>query len=179
MPMTACGVAGGYRHGRPHCERALCCRLAPSCAATLAASNNMFVLHHPSLLGTSIKLDQGAICTDDSNISSGANFSSSPCFVWSHTEVDMECIDGRCGLVAPEAPTAAASHRPSSVCKSALLALWSDVLKRRGRLCCGSQPEALAHRSYRDIKVAASAYQVVTWGLHRCCRCTELTPIRL
>jgi len=59
-------------------------------------------LHHPALMGTAVKLDEGVIKTAGSGDEAGAKFGSGgaeePCLVWTKGDERPERIDGKTGL---------------------------------------------------------------------------------
>ena len=149
-------------HLRPHCERALCCRLEPSCGRRFQAlDDKAFRLHHPSLFGTAVKLDTGVISTDDST-ASGANFQNSLCYVWAGFDECMEIIDGRSGLLQSHIAMESEHTQQgclSSVSKQLLFQKWLAVLETKS-IYLHQNYDILRDITYRNAKGRAISYQV-------------------
>lgn len=142
-PLYLSTITVGRKFSRVHCERALCCRLQGFCypcindgANGFSGSDNIqkpkkpklftvgssssvkFMLHHPVMMSTAAKLDEGAIITaKTSNVDSvlsdettcGAEFSDFRSFCMWQKAADItknmwnqEILDGRTGKVHHE-----------------------------------------------------------------------------
>jgi double-stranded RNA-specific adenosine deaminase len=75
-PIYLSTITVGRKFSKVHCERALCCRLQDF------SYNERYRIHHPVMMGTAVKLDEGAIITSINNI----NTNSEDVF---NSEVDM------------------------------------------------------------------------------------------
>lgn len=125
-PIYLSSITVGRKFSKVHCDRALCCRLQgfcfPCAEGGTSQSKKMkqedasaekahvlaskYVLHHPVMMSTSVKLDEGAIITGgevSADTSVGAQFADNRSFcMWRNAAGDQwtqEVVDGKTGLL--------------------------------------------------------------------------------
>lgn len=114
-PVYCSGVVIGRKYGFEPARRALCCRLAAKkCFSRTAlqrlSESSGYSLHHPAIMCTGVKLDEGAIETLGQ--SSGAKFGSSEdseCMVWTLGDVAATTI-GVCVCACTSGPLRCTCH---------------------------------------------------------------------
>lgn len=129
-PLYITSITVGRKFSEPHCARALCCRLQdfnPGKDAQLAGLAQQFATHHPSMLGTRVKLDEAAI--DASEGSSGAVFSKHA-LVWASGEARGHCIDGSLGVPVEIAQDGDISSYSSFALRQRHIGLYAQWLLR-------------------------------------------------
>ena len=129
QPLYLRSLTVGRRFSRAHAERALCCRLQdfePQ-ARGLSTLPNPYRIHHPTMLCTSLKLDESAIATSG-EAGRHADFSQSICLCWANGDQLPEQIDGTTGAREP----CGTSARISSASKlQHFLSLWREAYECR------------------------------------------------
>jgi double-stranded RNA-specific adenosine deaminase len=94
-PMLLRSICVGRRYSRRHLERALCCRIgafSPSDRRLGPALPSGYGVAHPSMLCTSVKLDEGAIATGDST-GMHAQFDETRCLCWARGDPSPTVLD--------------------------------------------------------------------------------------
>ena len=98
-PLYISTVTIGRKFSNICVRRAICCR-----AFSHSFSNPPYKLNHPSVMGTSVCLDEQVINTESSEHGRQASFGSE-CWVWYHSNtssLSAELIDGDSGLAVDE-----------------------------------------------------------------------------
>lgn len=103
--LSTCTI--GRKFGKPFCERALCCRLQDFVSV---GPHRSFITHHPVMLSTKVKFDEGAVVTQGDQ--AGAIFDDS-CVAWFSGVEAAEVMDGTIGLLQPLTQTDVASESGS------------------------------------------------------------------
>ena len=149
-PVYVDTITVGRKFSEPHCQRALCCRVQDF------SSPPQFATHHPVMLGTGVKLDEGAYDTTDTGSGGGASFGS-VCVAWCASR------QGSCFLV--DGPTGWAINGSSNSNNTGVMGseeekdgdifggesqlssawLWERYIEVRGvlRAQCGDGPNQL------------------------------------
>jgi len=99
-PLYIESITAGRKFSAMTCRRAVCCRIGRRFEND--ASNGLFRLQHPAIMGTSVYLDESGVIdmSEDRPTGQDVRFHSSLCYVsWlqesSHV---MECLDGNTGF---------------------------------------------------------------------------------
>lgn len=94
-PMFLRSICVGRRYSRRHLERALCCRIgafSPADRRLGPAMPSGYGVAHPSMLCTSVKLDEGAIATGESD-GAHARFDETRCLCWAQGDSSPTVLD--------------------------------------------------------------------------------------
>ena len=134
------------------CRRAVCCRIGadPCLLKTNSAGDNVrksrsrrqhqsvedWQVHHPSVLGTSVYLDETAT-VETSSIGPDVRFHCNLAWAWwlDNNEGSLECIDAASGWVAPDLTSnqhGDGHGQQSQVSTTALLGLFREIESVRG-----------------------------------------------
>lgn len=141
-PVPLSSVVIGRKFCRPHAQRALCCRLWKPLATRGRA--------HPSIMCTSVKLDEGAFEAE-----AGARFTN-VALMWAADCEGAEVLDsstGRRSAWKVEGDIVAASEPPSAS-RSVLLGRWEKLMGTSAT--GGEEAEDFATR-YRRAKTSVSS----------------------
>jgi hypothetical protein len=124
-PIYLRSITIGRRFSRAHAERALCCRLQDfdPTARGLSGLPQPYRIHHPTMLGTALKLDESVIETSGA-AGRHADFGEGRCLCWSNGDGGAELIGGTTGALD-------ATGTSARVCSSSklqhFLALWREA----------------------------------------------------
>ncbi|KAJ1416547.1 hypothetical protein B484DRAFT_454256 [Ochromonadaceae sp. CCMP2298] len=99
-PIYLSSITAGRKYSEVHSRRALCCRVQDFDASSGTYCGGAYSVHHPVMLGTAVKFDEGAMAVADMSMSGvggggdglevgvGARFDDSRCFVAWSTSLD-------------------------------------------------------------------------------------------
>eukprot|EP00980_Cylindrotheca_fusiformis_P001971 scaffold443_cov125-Cylindrotheca_fusiformis.AAC.20 len=144
------------------CRRAVCCRLS---RLPLPTDDSPYRINHPSIMGTSVYLDEsGVIEVDNETRGQDVRFHSSLSWVWWYSigeddevgGISLERIDGATGLLATDgAEDNRTSTAVSRVSSSSLLSIFLKAYN----LACGANEtvqDAISLEELRTVKKTLS-----------------------
>lgn len=136
QPVYLRSITIGRKYSEAHCRRALCCRIARFRCA------NGYSTHHPALLTSRLKLDEGSLLVE-----AGAQFTETRCLAaWALPHgYCTEVLDGRTGRTADGAVSLLSSRSQADAIRPLLLLLPTAT--------------AAAAASVLEMKAAAADYQ--------------------
>lgn len=154
-------VTVGRKFNECICRRAVCCRIGHK--------ENFDDLHgyhtnHPAILCTAVYMGNGAVKTNASVKGQDVRFHSSLSWAWwPNSKMGAEWIDGATGFLSDgnentDNNGCSQEKQPSLLCTQSLLALFFEVLHRRGKHCLSEIPSdgAYSLTDLRKIKMLAS-----------------------